>query len=296
MKLSELLDSWAESDGGPVAVALHREWADPEVVAHFTVVGEPQSKARARASFKNGKATAYTPRQTRAAEQEIAWRFRAAGGRGPDGDSTFGVFAAFFCGTRQRRDVDNMLKLILDGLNKIAWRDDSQVTEVSGRLVRGLPKDDARSEVIIYKTVTSLTGGLTATKPCEICGTAIRIYGSTAKIRFCSPQCAGKAKRVHQEAVCPGCGESFLTRGARRVYCSRECDKAARTVTTRCNQCDVEIITPRSWTRKFCSPQCTGEWRRGRKREDRAPIIHAPDKDLTERLTLVITAIEGELQ
>lgn len=33
----------------------------------------------------------------------------------------------------QRPDVDNLIKTVLDGLNKIAWNDDAQVVEVSGR-------------------------------------------------------------------------------------------------------------------------------------------------------------------
>lgn len=33
----------------------------------------------------------------------------------------------------QRPDVDNLIKTVLDGLNGIAWADDAQVIEVSGR-------------------------------------------------------------------------------------------------------------------------------------------------------------------
>lgn len=33
----------------------------------------------------------------------------------------------------QRPDVDNLIKTVLDGLNGIAWGDDAQVVEVSGR-------------------------------------------------------------------------------------------------------------------------------------------------------------------
>lgn len=271
MRLSELLNSWTEDDGGPVAVALHREWADPEVVAHFTIDGEPQSKARARVAVRNGKPHGYSPESNRRAEQLIGWQFRQAGGRGPVADATFGVFAAFFCGTRQRRDVDNMLKLILDGLNKIAWADDSQVTEVSGRLLRGVPKDAARTEVIVYHTVTSMTGGLMETKPCEQCGTPIRIYNSTRHVRFCSPACAGKAKRTAPVSRCPVCGGDFLTRGSpRRVHCSRECDQKARTVTRNCAQCGTEITSARSLDRKFCSTDCYSTWSRGRPRGERA--------------------------
>lgn len=33
----------------------------------------------------------------------------------------------------QRPDVDNLIKTVLDGLNGIAWNDDAQVVEVSGK-------------------------------------------------------------------------------------------------------------------------------------------------------------------
>lgn len=273
MRLETLLQRWTdEEDGGPVAVALHRDIWNPEVTAHFTIDGEPQSKARARVTFKSGKATAYTPRQTQAAEETVAWTFRQAGGRGPDGAKTFGVFAVFFCGTRQRRDVDNMLKLLLDGLNKVAWVDDSQVTEVSARLVRGVPTEDARSEVIVYETNALQAGGLTETKPCEQCRKPIRIYPSTSHTRFCSNACAGAAKRMYPDVPCLHCGEMFMPRGGglNRRFCSAECSKAARTVTRDCRHCGATLTSPQSWNRKFCGPQCHGAWRRGKPREARA--------------------------
>jgi len=37
----------------------------------------------------------------------------------------------------QRPDVDNLIKTVLDGLNGIAWNDDAQVVEVSGRKAWG---------------------------------------------------------------------------------------------------------------------------------------------------------------
>jgi Holliday junction resolvase RusA-like endonuclease len=43
-----------------------------------------------------------------------------------------------------------MLKLVLDGLNKVAWADDVQVTEVSARKALALP-GQARTEVAVYR-------------------------------------------------------------------------------------------------------------------------------------------------
>jgi len=78
------------------------------VVAAFSVAGEPMSKARVRAAFLR-----------------VADRTHSK-----DPDAAFAVEAHFYAGTGQRRDVDNMLKLVLDGLNNVAWPDDVQVVEV----------------------------------------------------------------------------------------------------------------------------------------------------------------------
>ena len=89
---------------------------DWELVAEFEVPGEPVSKARARFSRQNGKTVAYTPERTKTGEQRIAIAYRAAGGRRcRDTETAFAVHADFLNGTMQRRDVDNMLKLVLDG-------------------------------------------------------------------------------------------------------------------------------------------------------------------------------------
>ena len=154
--LAELADS--EGDG-TFMFGLLREAIDVRVVARFTIDGEPASKSRARWSPKTGRL--YTPDGTRVAERQVAWTFRqAAPSHTPKPTDSYGVLAGFFCGTGQRRDVDNMLKLVLDGLNKIAWVDDSQVTEVSGRLQRF--NSQPRTEVVVYRTVTSAV----PTKPC----------------------------------------------------------------------------------------------------------------------------------
>lgn len=259
MKLNEMREQWG--DEAPVSVVLQREVLDLEAVAHFTIDGEPQSKARARVTFKNGKASAYTPRQTQAAEETVAWMFRQAGGRGPDAESTFGVFAVFFCGTRQRRDVDNMLKLILDGLNKVAWKDDAQVTEVSGRLTRGVPASQARSEIVVYRTESAMSGGLVESVSCEQCAAPIRVYRSTRNRRFCSRECLADHRREFTPRECLECGKP-TTRGG--LHCSVACMRAGNSQSRLCPGCGAEFVAAKRSSQKFCSAECHAADSRGR--------------------------------
>jgi Holliday junction resolvase RusA-like endonuclease len=91
----------------------------------------------------------YTPEKTVTAEQAVADAFRAAvPGYAYRPDAAYVVEAVFHNGTRRHRDVDNMLKLILDGLNGVAWADDWQVVRVVADKLYA--PGAARSEVWVY--------------------------------------------------------------------------------------------------------------------------------------------------
>jgi Holliday junction resolvase RusA-like endonuclease len=62
-----------------------------------------------------------------------------------------GVELAFYQGTRARKDIDNMTKLVLDALNGVAWADDVQVSMLLARRVYTV-KDEARTIVRIFET------------------------------------------------------------------------------------------------------------------------------------------------
>jgi len=93
----------------------------------FVVPGEPRSKGRPRFA-KNGRT--YTPAATREAEKEIeqAWRIATTG---PTGTrmvhGRLGVEIGFVCKHRRKRDLDNMVKLVLDALNGVAYVDDESI-------------------------------------------------------------------------------------------------------------------------------------------------------------------------
>jgi Holliday junction resolvase RusA-like endonuclease len=112
----------------------------------FTVDGEPMVKARPRMT-KTGHT--YTPKTTVDAEKRVREAFEATGHDGFTG--SVGMELAFFQGTRARKDVDNLVKLILDSLNGIAYEDDVHVNVVLARRVY-VTKDRARSVIRIFET------------------------------------------------------------------------------------------------------------------------------------------------
>jgi Holliday junction resolvase RusA-like endonuclease len=116
----------------------------------FAIEGEPVSKGRPRFSQRGGKVRTYTPAKTLNAEQAVADAFRAAApGYTYAPDGAYQVDVVFVSGTRRQRDVDNMLKLILDGLNGIAWADDHQVLRTVAE--KGYDPGNARTVVTIRR-------------------------------------------------------------------------------------------------------------------------------------------------
>lgn len=128
----------------------------------FAVYGEPVGKARPR--FNTKTRTAYTPSKTAEYEREIAAAYRAVGkGKMYNGAVALDISAYFaipkstpkkklfqflqniFRPTK-KPDIDNIMKIIMDGLNGIAYEDDKQV--VSGR-IRKFYSTEPRVEVEI---------------------------------------------------------------------------------------------------------------------------------------------------
>lgn len=116
------------------------------LIAFFTVPGEPVSKERARVT-RNGS---YTPKRTLEAEQTIRDCYRTQCGATSiyslDATAEFGLTVDLYLGTRRRRDIDNMLKLVQDALNKIAYPDDSQIVWIAASK-QFVPKAEARTEI-----------------------------------------------------------------------------------------------------------------------------------------------------
>lgn len=116
----------------------------------FIVEGDPQGKARPRFSQKSG--TVYTPAKTVRYERLIRKAFLDAGCNaipsdcyvGITVDAYFQIPKSYTKGKRlacqhninrpdKKPDIDNILKIVLDGLNGVAYADDKQVIEVRCR-------------------------------------------------------------------------------------------------------------------------------------------------------------------
>ena len=197
--------------------ALERDVRSPDVLLTFMLEGDPTSKARARFTGKNYVARAYTPDKTRQAEEMCAAAARAQGAGPVDSVSCFGLLVVFFTATWQRRDVDNMLKLVSDGLTGLVWKDDSQVTEMSARVMRAVP--DPRTHVLVYRTLLQSP----EITPCPVCGSPVRSFKSV-KYKTCSRACSNIAARPISW-TCRTCGkvEQKTAYQARVVYCNFAC-------------------------------------------------------------------------
>lgn len=113
----------------------------------FLVEGMPQGKGRPRFSMKNKRV--YTPEKTVHYEKQIREAYSKAGGKlFPEQcyikvtvDAYFKIPKSYTKGKRlacayninrpdKKPDTDNILKIIMDALNKVAYSDDKQVVEV----------------------------------------------------------------------------------------------------------------------------------------------------------------------
>lgn len=244
---------------------LIREHTELPVIARFTIDGEPRSKARPRFG-KGGRV--YTPAETMAAERAVGFAFLASCPKGfkPDDTTTYGLMCLFFNGTRQRRDVDNMVKLISDGLNGIAWVDDSQVTELGGRKQHSADAAHARTEVIVYRT-----GIIERPKAtCEQCGQMFDTYTSWGKRKYCTTACRSAHLRAHRERPCNHCGKKYVPSSSPApAFCSTACRKLATTVELACCECGQKFrIAPSIQAQRaaaVCGTECRREyWRKHR--------------------------------
>lgn len=139
-----------EGYADPAYVGMLERWQEKKkhaVSVKFLVEGKPQGKGRPRFSMKTKRV--YTPEKTVHYERQIREAYSKAGGKlFPEQcyikvmvDAYFKIPKSYTKGKRlacayninrpdKKPDTDNILKIIMDALNKVAYSDDKQVVEV----------------------------------------------------------------------------------------------------------------------------------------------------------------------
>lgn len=106
----------------------------------FIVPGKPRGKGRPRTgrNFATGRPIHYTDEKTVAYEKQIANYFLFHGGRKTLRPVEVAIIACYVrpksCKETiktTKPDIDNIVKAVLDGLNSIAYTDDSAVVKIS---------------------------------------------------------------------------------------------------------------------------------------------------------------------
>lgn len=183
-------------------------------VCELVLAGEPATKDRPRATRNGG---IYTPRQTRVAEEAARWEFRAAGVRA-DSDHWLRVEAEFRCQFSNRKDIDNLCKLLLDACNGYVWKDDMQVIELSAKLVRTSTNPGTSFRVVRLGRKT---------RDCERCGKLLSPQAS----RFCCRACYDAIQKLGFRAECPQCRKVIYRQRSEESkikFCSQVCGYAYR--------------------------------------------------------------------
>lgn len=137
----------------------------------FEVEGKPQGKARARTFYntKLGRMQSITPEQTKSYEELIRWKYKEAkGAYYKEAPLRVSICAYYpipksFSKAKQedarrwrlrpttKPDCDNIIKVVLDALNGVAYYDDKQVIEVSCSKYYA---ENARLEVMLVEEVS----------------------------------------------------------------------------------------------------------------------------------------------
>lgn len=234
---------------------------DLPVLLAFAIDGQPVGKARARAGA-NGKF--YTPRTTAEYQNRIGWLARQAMQGQPRNDLDWLAVVAEFHTPAFTGDVDNFVKALFDGFNKVVWRDDQQVIELHARLIRRSEKP--RTEVAIYIAEARA-------RSCATCGKNLLLRQVNAGQTYCSKACYDTGQRKSTYRACFGCGGPVYrspSGDGEQVFCSQECRRARR---GRCRVCGEQVDGPPASGKRFCGIGCSERWHRERESANPAAMV-----------------------
>ena len=125
----------------------------------FTIEGEPVGKGRPR----HGKYKTYTPAKTKSVENNIAYLYKVNVGYYFEGYVKLNINLYYSIAKsdskkkklmklnnelrpNKKPDIDNVVKLVADALNEVAYKDDTQIIEIE---CRKFYSDIPRMEVTI---------------------------------------------------------------------------------------------------------------------------------------------------
>lgn len=133
----------------------------------------------------------------------------------------YGVRALFYRKSKQRSDVDNLLKAVLDGGTGVIWPDDSQVDEVFGKVFRS--SNRPRVELLVYEVKPAPYD-----RNCRQCGKGFD--GFPCKVStFCSKDCYDRSMAERRVKLnCKFCGKEFsvlrcVAKTHNVGFCSQPC-------------------------------------------------------------------------
>ena len=109
------------------------------------VPGRPVPKGRPRLGVRGREVYIYTPPETKEYEEFVGWVAKFAGCKPISGP----VEVEIWCYLKGKADVDNLCKSILDGLNRIAYKDDDQVVDLYVHKRRVKKRTEERVEIEI---------------------------------------------------------------------------------------------------------------------------------------------------
>lgn len=233
------------------------------LIARCIHPGEPIAKVsngKPRSGARSGRLCAAGTMEQH--KQAIAALVAPAVAGKPDSEWAFGVRAVFYVQTHQRKDVDNMLKVVVDALKRLVFDDDCQVKEMMGWSL--LDCENPRTEFLVYRIQRiDRESGV-----CVRCGTAFRKYKSWKSRLYCSQACYFLRSLRGVELSCTHCDRKFVRRPAcvrdttsGQHFCSRACKGKYSRRRENCDICGKAIQRPNSWARagqvrNFCSREC----------------------------------------
>ena len=119
------------------------------MIYRFDIIGDPVAKSRPRFNRKTGRT--WTPGKTMVYENKVSFAYKELYHDAiPTGEPIRVSIVAYFSPPKatskkrlalmlanlihhvKRPDIDNVVKSVLDGLNKVAWKDDSQIWSLYG--------------------------------------------------------------------------------------------------------------------------------------------------------------------